>query len=185
MEIIAKTRTKRILTIMLILAWVIFIGVCIEAGSFIVNAIFALANPSLVPRLWQEVDLSDLFKYDHGYFFVVTLIMSIVAVMRAWLFYLIIKILHCKKLNMAQPFSKEVQRFIFHLSYVALLIGLFSGYGVKYTGWLAKQGVGMPDTEYLRLGGADVWLFMAVILFIIAQIFKRGIEIQEENELTV
>jgi hypothetical protein len=37
----------------------------------------------------------------------------------------------------------------------------------------------------LHLGGADVWLFMGVILYIIAQIFKRGIEIQAENELTV
>jgi hypothetical protein len=30
-----------------------------------------------------------------------------------------------------------------------------------------------------------VWLFMSVTLFVIAQIFKRGIEIQTENELTV
>jgi len=43
----------------------------------------------------------------------------------------------------------------------------------------------MPDTQHLRLGGADVWLFMGGILFFIAQIFKRGIEIQTENELTV
>jgi len=45
--------------------------------------------------------------------------------------------------------------------------------------------VKMPDTQHLRLGGADVWLFMSVTLFVIAQIFKRGIEIQTENELTV
>jgi hypothetical protein len=180
-----KTRTKLVLKILYVLSWIIFIGVCIEAGAFIVNAIFALANPAVVTHLWQQVDLSDLFKYDHGYFFVVTLIMSIVAVMKAWLFYLIIKILHNKKLNMAQPFSKEVRRFIFLLSYIALVIGLFSGYGVKYIEWLIKQGVKMPDTHYLRFGGADVWLFMAVILFVIAQIFKRGIEIQTENELTV
>lgn len=43
----------------------------------------------------------------------------------------------------------------------------------------------MPDVQYLGLGGADVWLFMGVSLFVIAQIFKRGIEIQSENELTV
>ena len=86
---------------------------------------------------------------------------------------------------MAQPFSKEVGRFIFKISYVALLIGLFSWWGVKYAEWLVKQGVKMPDIEYLRLGGADVWLFMSVTLFVIAQIFKRGIEIQTENELTV
>ena len=180
-----NTTTKIILQVLLVICWIIFIGVSIEAGALIVNAIFALANPAVVTHLWQQVDLSDLFKYDHGYFFVVTLIMSIVAVMKAWLFYLIIKILHDKKLNMAQPFSKEVRRFIFLLSYIALVIGLFSGYGVKYSGWLIKQGVKMPDTHYLRFGGADVWLFMAVILFVIAQIFKRGIEIQTENELTV
>ncbi len=178
-------KTRTILIILYVLSWIIFIGVCIEAGAFIVNAIFALANPAFVMHLWQQVDLSDLFKYDHGYFFVVTLIMSIVAVMKAWLFYLIIKILHNKKLNIAQPFSKEVRRFIFLLSYIALVIGLFCGYGVKYSGWLIRQGVKMPDTHYLRFGGADVWLFMAVILFVIAQIFKRGIEIQTENELTV
>jgi hypothetical protein len=35
------------------------------------------------------------------------------------------------------------------------------------------------------MAGADVWLFMGVTLFVIAQIFRRGIEIQTENELTV
>lgn len=41
----------------------------------------------------------------------------------------------------------------------------------------------MPDLHYLRLGGADVWLFMGITLLVIAQIFKKGIEIQ--NDLTV
>ena len=35
------------------------------------------------------------------------------------------------------------------------------------------------------LEGADIWLFMGVTLLVIAQIFKRGIEIQDEHELTV
>jgi hypothetical protein len=43
----------------------------------------------------------------------------------------------------------------------------------------------MPDIQYLQLGGADVWLFMGITLLVIAQIFRRGIEIQTENELTV
>lgn len=48
-----------------------------------------------------------------------------------------------------------------------------------------QQEVKMPDVQTLNIGGADVWLFMGITLFIIAQIFKRGIEIQSENELTV
>ena len=86
---------------------------------------------------------------------------------------------------MSQPFSKEVRLFIIRVSCLAFGIGLFTAWGVNYTEWLVKQGVKMPDTLNLRLGGADVWLFMSVTLFVIAQIFKRGIEIQTENELTV
>jgi hypothetical protein len=160
--------------------------VCIEAGGFIFNAFYTLViNPVGANKFWEGTDLSSLYKYDHGYFFVETLLMSIVAVMRACIFYLIIKILHDKKLNMSQPFNREAGRFIFKVSYLSLGIGLFSLWGAKYAEWFIKQGVKMPDIQYLRLGGADVWLFMGVTLFVIAQIFKRGIEIQSENELTV
>jgi len=180
-----KISTKKVLTILYVVAWIIFIGVCIEAGGFMVNAFFSLVNPGIVNRLWHEVDLSELLKYDHGHFFAITLTMSTVAVLKALMFYLIIKILHDKKLDLAQPFNRQVRHFIFSLSFFALLIGLFSGGGAKYTEWLVKQGVAMPAIQYLRLGGADVWLFMSVTLFVITQIFKRGIEIQSENELTV
>jgi hypothetical protein len=180
-----KISTKQVLQILYVIAWIIFVGLCIEAGGFITNAVFALLKPGAVGYLWQEVDLSALFKYDHGYFFALTCTMSIATVMKTWLFYLIIKMLHNKKLNIEQPFSKEVRRFIFSISYLALFTGLFCWWGAKYAAWLVKQGVDMPDIQYLRLGGADVWLFMGVILFVIAQIFKRGIEIQSENELTV
>jgi hypothetical protein len=50
---------------------------------------------------------------------------------------------------------------------------------------LSKQKVDMPDPQSLQLGGADVWLFMAVILFLVTQLVKRGIEIQNENDLTI
>ena len=180
MEIIITARL--IWNIMLIISWVIFVGLSIEAGSFIVNTFFAIVNPAVVPHLWQQIDLSDLFKHDHGHFFAITLILSIVTIIKALLFFLIVRLLHNKDLNIAQPFNKTVRRFIFRLSGTALLIGLFSEYGTKYAEWLSKQGIEMPD---MRLAGSDVWLFMAVVLFIIAQVFKRGIEIQSENELTI
>jgi Protein of unknown function (DUF2975) len=178
--------TRQILKILYVLSWILFVGICIEAGGFIFNAFFTLTiNPIDAKHFWQEVDLSELYAFDHGHFFAQTLAICIVAVLRAWLFYLIIKILHDDKLNMAHPFSGEVGRFIFRMAYIALLIGLFSWWGAKYSEWLIKQGVKMPGIQYLRLGGADVWLFMSVTLYVIAQIFKRGTEIQSENDLTV
>ena len=178
--------TKQILKILYVISWIIFIGVCIEAGGIIFNAIFTMVlNPVNARHFWQDIDLSGLYQYDPGYFFAETLLISIVAVFKAILFYQIVKILHDKKINLSKPFNREMGRFMFKASYLALGLGLFSNWGVKYTGWLVDKGVKMPEIQYLRLGGADVWLFMGVTLFVIAQMFKSGIEIQEENDLTV
>ncbi len=181
-----KIGTKQVLKILYVLSWIIFIGLCIEAGGIIFNALFRLTfSPDKAKYFWQEIDLSALYKYDPGYFFALTVLISIATVMKACIFYLIVKILHDKKLDMSQPFSREVGRFILNVSYLSLGTGLFSLWGAKYTAWLVKLGVPMPDIQYLRLGGADVWLFMGLTLLVIAQIFKRGIEIQSENELTI
>src|ERR1700743_3631100 len=176
--------TKQILKILYVLSWIIFVGVCIEAGGFIFNTIFTLAINSVdAKHFWPGIDFSALYRYDPGHFFAQTFLMIIVAVMRSLMFYLIVKVLHDKKLNLAQPFNSEMGRFIFNLSYLSLAAGLFSWWGVKYADWLITKGVAMPAIQNMRLAGADVWLFMGVVLFVIAQIFKRGIEIQTENEL--
>lgn len=180
-----KVNTTRVLKFLYVLSWIIFTGICIQAGGFITNAVFAIAKPSVVKNLYHEADLSALSAFGKGHFFTMLLLMSIVAVLKAYLFYQIISILTAKKLDLAQPFNSIVGRFITRLSYVPFLIGLFSWSSVEYSEWLSGQGVKMPDARYLSIGGADVWLFMGVTLFVIAQIFKKGIELQTENELTV
>jgi hypothetical protein len=177
-----KITTKQILKILYILSWIIFIGLCVETGSFIFNAIYTFFfNPVNA----SYFNLENLYAFDSGYFLVMLLIMGIAGVLKAIIFYLIVKILHDKKLNLSQPFNKETGVTIVLLSYLAFGISLFSHMGVKYATWFTSQGVEMPDVQHLRIGGSDVWLFMGVILFVIAQIFKRGIEIQTENELTI
>ena len=111
--------------------------------------------------------------------------MSIVAVLKAILFYLIIKIIHDKKLNLAQPFNKDVNRFIFGVAYLTLGIAFFAIWGTNFSEKMVQQGVSIPSIQHLKIASGDVWLFMGITLLVIAQIFKRGIELQEENELTV
>lgn len=182
-----KITTNQVLKVLQILSWIIFIGLCIEAGGIAVNTFITLIiNPAGVENFWIGADyLSSLYKFDHGHFIVITLIMAIVAVLKAIMFYLIVKLFTDKKLTISQPFSMELRRFIIKQSYLALGIGLFSQSGFEYSVWLTKQGVKSADLQSLHIAGADVWLFMAVILFVIVQIVKRGIEIQHENDLTV
>jgi hypothetical protein len=178
--------TKLILKILYVLSWIIFVGVCIQAGGFIFNAFFTMVlNPVGAKRFWQEVDLSGLYYYNRWYFLMETSLMSTVALLKAYIFYQIIKILHTKNISMSKPFSNEVGRFLFRISYLSLSIGAFCILGTGYAKWFSKRGVQMPDIQDLSMGGADVWLFMGVALYVIAQVFKRGIEIQSEHELTV
>ncbi len=182
-----KITTNQILKVLQILSWIIFIGLCIEAGGIAVNTIITLfINPLGVENFWEGANyLSSLYTFDQGHFIVITLTMIIAAVLKAIMFYLIVKLFTDKKLNISQPFSLELRRFIFKLTYLALGIGLFSHFGLKYSAWLTKQGLTEANLQSLHIAGADVWLFMAVIFFVIVQIVKRGIEIQSENDLTI
>lgn len=179
-----KITSKQILIALTIISWIIFVGICIDAGGYITNTIYVMAiNPVAANNYWTKIDFSSLYNYDSGYFFVITLCMIIVKVLNAIMFYLIIKNLDSKKLDMAKPFKKEFGQFIQLLSYIAIGISFFSNLGIKYAEWLINKGIKMPNINQLSLSGAGVWLFMAIILLVIAQIFKRGIEIQEENDL--
>ena len=181
-----KITTNQILTVLQILSWIIFIGLCVEAGGIAFNTFITLAiNPNGANNFWEGTDLSTLYNFDTGHFFVVTLIMTIVAVLKAIMFYLIVKLFVEKKLTMSQPFNKGLRHFMVVQSYLALAIGLFANAGINYIAWLTKEGLTSINTQSLHLTGADVWLFMAVILFLIVQIVKRGIEIQNENDLTI
>lgn len=177
-----KIKTRHTLRLLNIVAWYLFIGMCIEAGSFFFNAIYTIA---VNPEAAGYFRLGELYAYDQGYFLVQILLVSIPGVLKALLFFLIIKILMAKKLNVAQPFNKEMGHFLRNASWISLGIGAFSFWAETYRLWLQQKGIPMPDIQKLNIDGASVWIFMGVILLIIAQLFKRGIEIQSENELTI
>jgi len=181
-----RITTRQVLKLLQILSWIIFIGLCIEAGAFLFNTIYTFAiNPINTKSFWDGADLSSLYDYDKGYFLVITGTIIIVAVLKATMFYLIVKLFAGKDVDLARPFSEKIKNFTIALSCFAIGIAFFIQMGVKYATWLIKKGVKTIDLKPFHLEGADVWLFMAVIFFVLAQIIKRGIEIQTENELTV
>jgi hypothetical protein len=180
-----KIGTKQTLQFLNVLSWIIFLGLCIETGGIIFNTVYALYKPVVAKYFWNGADLSGLYGRDKGHFVIQTLFMTIASVMKALIFYLIVKLFYDKKFSIAKPFNADVTKVVFNIAYLCLGAGLFSYWGTKYAAWIKQQGVQMPDIHSLRIGGADVWLFMAVVLFVIGQVFKKGTELQKENDLTV
>jgi len=183
----AITTTSRVLKALEVLSWIIFIGLCIDAGGLAINTIISLfINPSAVEYFWTARDyLSELSKFGRGHFTTLALIMNIVVILKAVMFYLILVLFRKRGLTIERPFSSVLRDLVFKFSYLALGIGIFSQIGLKYTEWLVGQGMPAANMEALKIAGADVWLFMAVLLFVIGQMVKRGMEIQVENDLTI
>ncbi|WP_268036060.1 DUF2975 domain-containing protein [Algoriphagus sp. PAP.12] len=88
------------------------------------------------------------------------------------------------KLKLVQPFTEEVYSHIYKMSQLALSTGLLSYGAYIYSRWISKFEVDLANLQEFISGRAE-FLFMAAILFVISQVFKRGIEIQAESELTI
>jgi len=171
-----------IFIVLKIIAWVIFVGLCIEAAALLVNFIFAVFNPELVSRLYQKMDLSDLYKNNKWAFYQTYLFILSTAILKAVLFYWVIKLLH--KLNLSSPFTESVSKQIIQISYYTLVIGLLGLIGHESI----KKFFINPDLRYeIRtfLGDSEAFILMGAVIYIIAVIFKKGVALQHENELTV
>ncbi|MBD3583683.1 DUF2975 domain-containing protein [Flavobacterium selenitireducens] len=173
---------RKILRFLHVLAWIFFIGMCVEAGSFLFNMIYTLA---FQPLAADYLPLTDLLRFGKTYFALMLSLMTVAAVLKTLALYRIVMIFTENKLDLRTPFNVEFGRFVFSLSYLTLAIGIVSVIGAKTARWIADQNVFLPDLGILRLAGADVWLFMGATLYVIGLIFHRGVEMQSESELTI
>ena len=165
-----------------IIAWIIFVGLCIEAGALLVNFVFSLVKPEVVANLYQKLDLSEMYKRSREAYFGMYSFILVIAVLKAYLFYIVIMLL--LKLDLSKPFSYYVSDKIFTMSYYTFSIGLISYIARQSAKYLQKKGF---EIDVLNQFWADsqAFILMAAVIYVIAAIFSRGVEIQNENDLTV
>lgn len=165
-----------------VIAWVIFVGLSIEAGGLIVNFIFTVFKPEFVDKLYQKLDLTTLYLQSTAVFYSMCSFVIVIAVLKAVLFYLLIELL--LKLDLSKPFSQFVRRKILQISYYTFSIGILSYIAGETARNLSHHGYEVDKLEQFWVD-SNAFILMAAVIYVIAQIFKRGIEIQSENELTV
>ena len=167
---------------LMVVAWIIFVALCIEAGALVVNFIFSIFNPSIVGDLYQKLDLSRLYQQSQMVFYGMFGFVLFIALLKAYLFYVVISLLH--KFDLAKPLCSFVSKQIFQISYITFSIGIFSYIARQTTKDLSIQGYALQDLNQFWVD-SQTHILMAAIIYIIAVIFKKGIELQNENDLTV
>ncbi|WP_130736121.1 DUF2975 domain-containing protein [Flavobacterium sp. J27] len=165
-----------------IITWLIFVGLCIEAGGLLVNFFISIFKPEWIPNLYQKLDLTAVYNQNKFLFFGTYSFILFIAVLKVVLFYMIIKLTY--KINLEKPFSPFVLKQISHISYYTFSIGILSYIGQQSNKNLMHKGF---DTNSIHpfLPDSQAFILMAGIIYIIAVIFAKGIELQNENELTI
>ena len=168
--------------ILQIIVWIIFVGLCIEAGGLLVNFGFSLFKPESVKYLYQKLDLSQIYQQSQLVFFSLYSFIVIISMLKAYLFYLVIKLI--SKLDLLKPFNSYVSTQINHISYFTFAIGIISYVARQTSEGLLNYGFNTINLNQFWTD-SQAYILMAAVVFVIASIFTRGIELQKENDMTV
>jgi hypothetical protein len=176
-----RIKTETILKVSKFLALLGGIWYSILCGSQLLTLIASFINPDWAKRTY-EADLNIFSVREHSVWFYVYAMCLTVAVsaLKALIWYVVFVLL--SKLKLQTPFSMEVEKKLERIAYLLFAVWIVSSFFWKiYIYYLSKAtGIQLPTNN-----SGDEYLFMSGIIYIISQVFKRGIEIQEENQLTV
>ncbi len=179
----AKLKSKNyVFTGLKIVSWIIFVGLCIEAGGLIVNFIFSLTNPEVIRNLYQKLDLSKMYESSKLAFYGMYGFALVISILKAFLFYKVIELV--TKIDLTKPFSRFVTKQIYTISYYTLSIGLISFVARKLADDLQYNGFEIDNLSQFW-ADSQAFILMAAVIYVIASIFSRGVEYQEELEETV
>jgi len=84
------------------------------------------------------------------------------------------------QLKLDKPFTKLTYRYLGNISQIAFWGGLLAVIASGYSHWLAKK-----DILVAVAWSYQEFIFFSAVMYVIAQVFKKGAEFQTESELTI
>ena len=173
-----KTKTERILITMNVLAWLALVGFIVQLGAILICYGVSIPNPTGAQNLYMGINLYDLRQANFGEYTGMVAFMAFFLIAKALVARRVIKVLSLIKLE--NPFTADIAGRLEKISYFIFGMAVMTIPYSAYTEWLLKRFPTLPE----KYASGD-FFFLACVIFVLAQIFKKGIEIQSENELTV
>lgn len=180
MEIKMKTQTEKILSVLQIISWISFIGASIILGLVIIAFIISFIWPEAKINFNGIAANQSAFRQNHLFVYFIIFIFTMAwSILNVLVWAKVKKVLY--EVNLKNPFTMHISNLIERISLLLFGIWLFSFSINGLTDYLSKRMEGLEKGFDTDLS----FLFAAGIVFIISQIFKRGVELQSENDLTV
>ncbi|MEO7766322.1 MAG: DUF2975 domain-containing protein [Ferruginibacter sp.] len=173
-----KNKTEKLLAVMNVLTWITFIGLLIKSGAILTTYVMSIGNPVGAKNLYMELNLYSLRQFNFWNYTTTVSFLFALAVLEAYTAYLVIKVL--SKIKLANPFTIEVSILLEKISHLILGTWVIAMLYNEQIRWLMKRITGLQQNTI-----SGEFIFLAGVVFVMSQIFKKGVEIQSENELTV
>ncbi len=172
-----KTTTHTILKTMKFLSWIVFIILLIQAGILLFAYIYGLINPDATATYVQRFDWMIVKQHSPIGYLIIWISTFTIVCLEAYTTLIVIKILQA--INISNPFTlttaKQLQK-VSYLIFIIWIVTIISNACRELFNNKISLGVSLDDMTFILLAG---------IIYIFAQIFKRGIELQYENEMTI
>ena len=173
-----KVKTETVFAVLNVLVWIVFIGLLFETAAILVSYLVCLLKPEAARNMNQSFSFLKLRYSSLPTFSIEVFLLLAIAGLKSFTAYLILKIFN--KLKLSNPFEFNIARLMESVSYFIFAIWILS-----VVATMCKELI-VDHIFQLRVSAVSFEsLFLAGIIFIFARIFKKGVEIQSENELTV
>jgi hypothetical protein len=176
-NIAMNSKNQTLLITMKVVAWIAWIGLAVKCGSVLVSYIVSIFNPIAAQDLYRGLDLSAYLQAGFWQYSMVAAYHALMFGIQAYAAFLVAILLG--KLNIERPFSDAVAKSLQRISQSVLVL------------WFVALAHNLHVTALQRYMGIPAnpvsieFIILAGIIYILAHLFKRGIEIQAENDLTV
>jgi hypothetical protein len=180
-----KTQTEKILNILRVIAWIGYVGSIVTIVIIGISTIYIFVFPDA--DFTKNITISDAklsfrtLKNDYLGRLILYYILSLIKI------YFVIKIWKLAKdaitnINFNHPFTSNTSIIIERIAHLTIIIGV-----INFIIVLSVFTLEALVTNHFKYNFSPdlTYIFGIGIIYLISQIFKRGVEIQEENELTV
>tara|TARA_R110002073_G_scaffold15207_5_gene60435 strand:- start:27382 stop:27897 length:516 start_codon:yes stop_codon:yes gene_type:complete len=170
-------KTTRILKIMHVFAWIALIGLSIKAGALIISYFVSLGNEGAAKDLFEDMNLIAYKQNSLVHYSIIVAYRIIQFSLQVYIAFVVVKLL--SNFNINRPFNLIALRAMQTISYSLLLMWAIVVTHNIHVGIL-ESTTGIKATLI-----SSEFVLIAGIVYVFSLLFKRGLELQSENDLTI
>ncbi|HLP93232.1 MAG TPA: DUF2975 domain-containing protein [Saprospiraceae bacterium] len=170
-------KTEKILMILRVLAWVTLVGYAVNFVAQLFRfgwKVLSQTPPGSAETMASSLTQDNLWDYVRVMSFILVL-----SGMFVYLWYWVTKLL--SGMSLSNPFTMEVAQKMEGIAYILFNIWVVSMIGSQVTRHISLDIDGSWDVVQV----STEFLLIAGIVYIISQVYKHGVALQQEQDLTI